>query len=609
MLRASTPHRSTFGRPLLHLSAAALAAVALAWPSTALGVVQHSNPKPAPQVPGLPPEGASRQTLGANALAPIYTATGTVRLSIDALGTNNPSGIVQVEKAAGATVRAAYLIAASTGFCLCSIPDGEITLDGNPIAWDTSIPNAIDSTNHLADVTSIVAPIVDAAPAGLVDITVAEANTFSVDGVILAVVFDDLSLTQNFTAVIFFGAQNIAGDDFAITLAEGAEPTDPTYKLDLSLGISFGFQGDVGTGQISTVDVNSTRMTSSAGGEDDGEQANGALVTAGGIGDSNANPVDPNAPPDNVRYDDELYDLKPFVTTGDTLINVHTFNPSNDDNIMFAGLYVSGAAIVGEGVVLSPVAATNPVGTDHTVTALVVTDLGDPVVGRQVDFEVLTGPNAGATGSDVTDANGEATFTYAGNVVGTDTIQASCLNSQMVEIFSNIVSKEWTLSLAFCFGDNKALPCPCGNVGDPGNGCANSDHPSGANLSASGVASISADTLQMTVQNQHSSSLTLLWQGDTQIAPIAHGDGIRCVSGLRRLYRAKNQHVETITFPPGTGPAEAVSFSQRSADLGDPLVAGSTRYYFATYRDPADFACPVPATVNDSNALQIIWTP
>jgi len=350
-------------------------------------------------------------------------------------------------------------------------------------------------------------------------------------------------------------------------------------------------------------------MTSSAGGEDDGEQANGALITAGGIGDSNTNPPDPNGDPTSARYDDELYDLKPFVNTGDTLINVHTINPSNDDNIMFAGLLVSGAAVVGEGAILTPVSATNPVGSSHTVTATLVTDLGDPIVGRNVDFDVLTGPNAGTNGSAITDINGQATFTYTGYVVGTDTIQASFLNSQNVTIYSNIVTKDWTLFTAFCFGDSKGSPCPCGNNGSPGNGCANSDHPGGANFFASGVASISTDTMVLTCKDQHASSLTLFWQGDTQISPISHGDGLRCVSGLRRLYRAKNQHEDTVSAPPGTGSDEAVSVSQRSANLGDPLSPGSTRYYFATYRDPVEFACPFPATVNDSNAIAIIWTP
>jgi hypothetical protein len=59
-------------------------------------------------------------------------------------------------------------------------------------------------------------------------------------------------------------------------------------------------------------------MTTSAGGEDDGESADGALITAGGLDDSNANPADPYATDNgDPRQDDELYDLIPFVSNGD----------------------------------------------------------------------------------------------------------------------------------------------------------------------------------------------------------------------------------------------------------------------------------------------------
>ena len=609
MLRTSFSHRPSTWRPALHTLAAAAAAFGFALPTAASSVVQHAQ-RPRLEVPGTMPAGANHHQLGTTALSPYYSATGLVNLSIDAIGTNDPNGgDVQVDKpAATATVRAAYLMAASRGGCGCGIANGDVALAGNPITWDATVPNSIFANNYIADVTAIVAPIVDPAPVGLVNIHVNETFTTDVDGEILAVVFDNPTLTKNFTAVIFFGAQNIAGDDFAITLADPAAPLDPDYKLDMSLGITFGFQSSTVTNQVSLVDVNGQRMTSSAGGQDDGADENGALITAGGIGDSNANPADPNAPPTDDRYDDELYDLKPFVNTGDTLINVHTINPSNDDNIMFAGLLVSGAAVVGEGAILTPISATNPVGAPHTVTAALVTDLGDPIVGRNVDFNVLSGPNAGVSGSGITDVNGEATFTYTSFLVGLDTIQASFLNSQNVTVYSNTVTKTWELFVAFCFGDGKGA-CPCANNGSPGNGCANSDHPGGANFFATGVASIANDTLLLTCKDQHASSLTLFWQGDFTIPPITHGDGIRCVAALRRLYRAKNAHSDIVSAPPGTGTEEAVSVSQRSAAVGDPLSAGFTRFYFATYRDPANFACPVPATMNDSNAIQIIWTP
>jgi hypothetical protein len=71
----------------------------------------------------------------------------------------------------------------------------------------------------------------------------------------------------------------------------------------------------------------------------------------------------------------------------------------------------------------SPDTDTNLVGTDHTVTA-VVTDNGQPSSDWDVEFLVLTGPNQGDNGSDTTDVNGEAAFTYTGDGgVGQDEIE------------------------------------------------------------------------------------------------------------------------------------------------------------------------------------------
>ncbi len=77
------------------------------------------------------------------------------------------------------------------------------------------------------------------------------------------------------------------------------------------------------------------------------------------------------------------------------------------------------------GLTLTPATATNPINTQHTVTALVKDNINNPVPGVVVDFEILSGPNAGATGSATTDANGEATFSWSSSTDGVDTVQAS----------------------------------------------------------------------------------------------------------------------------------------------------------------------------------------
>src|SRR5450759_1341101 len=109
-------------------------------------------------------------------------------------------------------------------------------------------------------------------------------------------------------------------------------------------------------------------MTSSAGGQDDCFEkyaaepdylncGNGTLITAGGLGDSTDGPPEPFATDLEClgalgpapRCDDELYNLKPFVTPGATSITVDTLNPSNNDNILFASLDLTGTtALVGD---------------------------------------------------------------------------------------------------------------------------------------------------------------------------------------------------------------------------------------------------------------------
>jgi hypothetical protein len=123
---------------------------------------------------------------------------------------------------------------------------------------------------------------------------------------------------------------------------------------------------------------------------------------------------------------------------------VSTSNPSNDDNVFVAYFEISGAAIIGEGILLSQEEPQNPVNTNHTVTALVQDDDGNPVVGKTVDFEVISGPNAGKTGQAVTDINGECTFTYLGDGgPGFDQIQACFIDSLQEIQCSNILTKEW----------------------------------------------------------------------------------------------------------------------------------------------------------------------
>ena len=403
---------------------------------------QFSNAQLQPGTTENPSAHLTPVTLGS--IVPQITETGKIALSIDGLGSNTGSDIIQVQKpSASATVRSAFMAAATTGFTGHRLSAGDINIDGNNFVWSIETSSNTNSLNYWGDVTNLVKAKIDAAPAGRVDFTVTETNTGGIDGELLAVIFDDPTLPTDNTIVLLFGAQAVSGDTFHIGLGSPLTADSLTHPLDLSLGISYGYQP---AGQYSIVDVNGQRMTTSAGGQDDGQAANGALLTVGGLDDSDANPPDPYATDYyGPRYDDELYNLNPFVNVGDTTINVFTQNPSNDDNIFFAALNLQAqVAVVGEGVVLSPSSADNAVGQQHTVTATLQDTNGQAIVGRTVTFTIVSGPNAGQTATATSDSNGQATFTYTSATAGTDTIRASFVNNLGQTINSNSVTKTWS---------------------------------------------------------------------------------------------------------------------------------------------------------------------
>ncbi len=82
---------------------------------------------------------------------------------------------------------------------------------------------------------------------------------------------------------------------------------------------------------------------------------------------------------------------------------------------------VSGAALT-----LTPPSQSHPIDETATVTAH-LSACGTPLQGATVAFNVGPGPDAGAAGSGpaVTDAAGDATFTYTGTAAGTDAAEPS----------------------------------------------------------------------------------------------------------------------------------------------------------------------------------------
>lgn len=287
-----------------------------------------------------------------NGLKPFYRAFDKLRLSVDGSGAFNARSTVQVDKpAADATVDKAFLMAASYG--RLGLGTGALSLDGIDVTFmsaDTAAAFGFPTYFNmaLADVTGMVRNKINNAAPGLINFRVDENFNENadqgIDGAILAVVFNTPSDTRKRSIVLLFGGLPASGAAFDVSLATAIDPTRGNARADMGVGISFSYQLQ-GADQSTRIDVNGQRLTSAAGGQDDGDltaQTNGAILTVGGVGDSNKNPTNPNAKPTKPRSDDELYSLLPFITKASRSIKVTASNTTDDNNLFFAWLDLSG---------------------------------------------------------------------------------------------------------------------------------------------------------------------------------------------------------------------------------------------------------------------------
>jgi hypothetical protein len=152
----------------------------------------------------------------------------------------------------------------------------------------------------------------------------------------------------------------------------------------------------------------------------------------------------------------------------------------------------------------------------------------------------------------------------------------------------------------YCFGDGTGTPCPCGNTGAQGNGCANSLNPSGANLTGTGSASVSNDSFTLVGSGMPDSS-ALYFQGTTQVnggLGNPFGDGLRCAGGSIVRLGTKQNLGGTSSYPELTD----LPISLRGGITGGP----QTRTYQVWYRNANASFCTVD-TFNLTNALSVLW--
>ncbi len=135
--------------------------------------------------------------------------------------------------------------------------------------------------------------------------------------------------------------------------------------------------------------------------------------------------------------------LGSHTLAGPQPFGVFVYGFANADSYGYPGGLALGQVALVTNIALAPVSATNPVNTQHCVTATVTDQNGAPLSGVRVDFTV-TGPNA-TTGFAFTDTAGQAQFCYTGANTGTDSIVGAVGALQ-----SNTASKLWTSSRVTC---------------------------------------------------------------------------------------------------------------------------------------------------------------
>ena len=162
------------------------------------------------------------------------------------------------------------------------------------------------------------------------------------------------------------------------------------------------------------------------------------------------------------------------------------------------------------------------------------------------------------------------------------------------------------LGVPYCFGDGSGTPCPCSNDNDgsvPGAGCANGVFASGAQLTGSGTASLSADTLVLTTTHLEPNNSGLYFQANNDLSPgNLWGDGLQCAGGqLKRL---------GVRFSDASGNSDTSGFATSISAKAGNVLAGDTKYYQCWYRNPLNPPCG--AGLNDfnaSNGYAVTWTP
>ena len=258
---------------------------------------------------------------------------------------NTADGTITATVPVGSTVTAAYLYTSTYNLDGTTPfdPTGS-TFQGSTLSFTGLGVNSSACCNleaYRADVTSQVAPVIDGGAGGTYSFSLTEANTVQQDGEALVVVYNNPTTQSDQTVAILNGFASSSGDTSTVNFATPLDISNPSFFAHMAIGDGFSC-----CGQESTISVNGQEMTTVAGNNDSsvdgaGVAENGDLITVGNINGpyTGGTPGDPQTDYD---ADHEAYDLVPFLTNGETSINIETINASLDDNIFVEVYDVSG---------------------------------------------------------------------------------------------------------------------------------------------------------------------------------------------------------------------------------------------------------------------------
>jgi len=96
------------------------------------------------------------------------------------------------------------------------------------------------------------------------------------------------------------------------------------------------------------------------------------------------------------------------------------------DDIYDSNVFIRATSFEASSPELTPLQTIREVGETQTLTAALIDTQGDSIAGETIDFTIVSGPNEGETGTGVTNASGNAVWSYSSETgLGTDKIIAT----------------------------------------------------------------------------------------------------------------------------------------------------------------------------------------